>query len=159
MLLGAVVLLAGCGGGASAPADQTVQGDGFSFQAPLTWVVTRETNAVAAAPGAVDRLEVLRFTLERAYHASLLARTTRELDAVVARLAAQLSGRVVERSTARVAGAPAPYYRLDYPRGKTLEIAFVLRGTNEYELLCRRRTTEPVTDCKLLFSSFALLNR
>ncbi len=56
----------------------------------------------------------------------------------------------------QLAGRRARSYRVDYGAGKTQQIAFVLVGRIEYELLCRRKTTEPEDACKQLFSSFAL---
>jgi len=133
-----------------------VQGAGFSFQVPAGWSVVRQGSSVAAVNGSVDRAEVILFTLEKPYRAALFARTARELDGVVTRLAGQLSGRVVRRATTEVAGRKVRTYRIDYDHGKTDEIAFVLDGTKEYYLLCRRLTAAADTDCAALFSTFAL---
>jgi hypothetical protein len=137
-------------------ASQTVQGEGFQFAAPPGWVVTRESNATSAGSGPVDRVEVLRFTLVKPYRRPLFQKAARELDAVIARLAKQLRGRVVRRATVQLAGAPARSYRIDYGAAKTQEIAFVLRGTSEYELLCRRPTSGAAAPCQQLLQSFVL---
>jgi hypothetical protein len=148
-------LVAGCGG-ASRPTSQTVQGDGFGFQAPLAWRVSRSSGSTAASSGPVDRVEVLRFRLEKTYRPALFAATARELDGVIARIAAQLHGRVVSSSTVELDGRRARSYRLLYGAGKAQEIAFVLDGEIEYELLCRKRSSEPPVACTELFGSFTL---
>ncbi len=148
-------LLAGCGSAPAKPASQTVQGDGFQFQAPPSWRVTRTATTVAASRGSVERVEVLRFTLVRVYRPALFSKTTLELDAVIARLAGQLSGRVTSSATVRLASGPARSYRLVYG-ARTQQIAFVLQGPNEYELLCRRRLAQPEAPCQELLASFAL---
>jgi hypothetical protein len=148
-------LLAGCGG-PSRPTSQSVQGDGFGFQAPPAWRVSRTASSAAASSGPVDRIEVLRFRLEKTYRPALFAAAARELDGVIERIAAQLHGRVVSRSTVELAGRRARSYRLLYGAGKTQEIAFVLDGETEFELLCRRRSSEPSASCTQLFTSFAL---
>ena len=151
-----VAALAGCGGGKPAgPASKSVQGEGFSFTAAPSWVVSSAGNSTSASHG-VDRLEVLRFTLEKTYRPALFAPTARELDSVAARLATSLGGRVATGSTVRVAGQQARSYRLLYGRERTLEIAFVLSGKTEYELLCRRLVRTPDTACRQFFGTFAL---
>jgi hypothetical protein len=134
---------------------QTVSGDGFRFEAPSGWTVVRKGNSVAAVNGAVDRIEVLRFTLEKPYRPALFAAASRELDGVVTRLAHQLSGRVADRATARLTGRKARSYRIDYGPGKTQQIAFVLDGRTEFQLLCRRKSSASDSVCAQLFSSFA----
>jgi hypothetical protein len=148
-------LLAGCGG-PSRPASQSVQGDGFGFRAPLAWHVSHTSSSAAASRGGVDLVEVLRFRLERSYRPAQFAGAARELDGDITRLAAQLHGRVVGRSTVELAGRRARSYRLLYGAGRAQEIAFVLDGVTEYELLCRKRSSEPAASCTELFQSFAL---
>lgn len=156
LALAAGACLAGCGGGPSKPASQTVEGAGFQFQAPASWVVTRSADTTAAVGRGVDRTEVIRFALVRPYRPALFAASARELDGVMARLARQLSGRVVSSATVRLAGGAARSYRVVYGAGRTQEIGFVLSGDREYELLCRRRVSEPDTACVQLFGSFTL---
>jgi hypothetical protein len=153
----AAFLVAGCGASSGkVSAGQTVLGAGFQFQAPSGWIITRTASSAAAHDGPVDRIEVVRFALVRAYRPALAAGVSRELDAVAAHLAEQLAGRVVRRSRVELAHASAWSYRIDYGTAKTQEIAFVLEGGTEYELLCRRRVSELATPCGDLFSSFAL---
>ena len=149
------VILAGCGG-ASKPNDQSLQGNGFRFVAPASWAVVRGDKSVAATSGPVNRVEVLRFKLVKEYRPQRFAAAARELDGVIDRIARQLSGHVVRRRTVRIAGRNARLYQLAYGKGKTQEIAFVLDGRSEFELLCRRRATAPRAACVQLFSTFAL---
>ncbi len=150
------LLLAGCGGGLPAPTTQTVQGEGFAFQAPPSWTVTRSGSAVWAGSGPFERVEVLRYGLERPYRPALFAAAARELDRDIARLASEQRGRVRGRATVRLAGGAARTYRIAYGRGKTEEIAFVLSGATEYELVCRAQGPEPDSACSQLQSTFAL---
>jgi hypothetical protein len=150
-----LLILAGCGGSTSAKT-QTVKGDGFSYAAPADWTVVRKGPSVAAVDGEVNRIEVLRFRLEKPYRPALFAAASKELDGVVNRLAGQLSGTVSSRSTSEVAGRKARSYTIQYGPGKTQEIAFVLEGRDEFQLLCRRPTSGPNDPCAQLFATFAL---
>ncbi len=153
-LLG-LIILAGCGGSGKSDL-QTVTGEGFRFQAPAAWTVAQKTTSVAASSGPVDRVEVLRFRLVKPYRTALFERVSHELDAVVSRIAVQLSGRVTSRTTVRLAGRRARSYHVEYGPGRLQEIAFVLEGQTEYELLCRRPASEPDAGCQAFFGSFAL---
>ena len=123
---------------------------------PTGWTVARSANTVAASSGSLDLLEVLSFTLEKPYSPALFTAASRELDHVAARLAGQLGGHLAGRSTTEVSGRKVRSYRIEYGGGKTQQIAFVLNGKDEYELLCRRGTKASGSDCLRLFSSFAL---
>jgi uncharacterized cupredoxin-like copper-binding protein len=151
----AVIILAGCGGSGRSKV-QTVTGPGFSFQAPVAWRVATKKTSVIVSNGAVDRLEVLRFRLEKPYRVALFRAVTRELDGVVAKLAAQLKGRVASRATVKIAGRRSRSYRVEYGPGKAQEIAFVLEAQTEYELLCRRPARQPDATCRAFLASFAL---
>src|SRR5262249_3768323 len=107
-----LLILAGCGGSTSAKT-QTVTGEGFRFEAPADWRVVRNGQSVAAADGDVNRVEVLRFTLEKPYRPALFAAATRELDGVASRLAGQLGGTVSDQVTTKVAGRKARSYTID----------------------------------------------
>jgi hypothetical protein len=151
----ALVILAGCGGEAKSTV-QTVTGRGFAFEAPAGWVVSRERGLTAASSGDVDRVEVRIFPLAKRYHPVRFDAVTGELDTIAARLARQLSGRLVARETVQVAGLDARSYRIDY-RDRTQELTFVLVGRREYQLLCRRPAgDEPGEACELLVASFTL---
>jgi hypothetical protein len=151
----AAALLGGCGGGSKPPTGQLVAGDGFSFQAPSAWLVRRTPTATEAIDGSVDRTEVIRFRLVRAYRPALFAAAAKELDGVIARLARELSGRVTASATVSLAGESARSYRLRYPHGR-MQIGFVLAGDTEYELLCRLRVGDPDAPCRQLFATFVL---
>jgi hypothetical protein len=133
-----------------------VKGDGFSYAAPASWTVVRKGSSVAAVDGDVNRVEVMRFTLEKPYRPGLFAAAARELDGVAARLADELKGKIASRSTADVGGRKARSYTIEYGPGKTQEITFVLEGQNEFQLLCRRDSSAPNDPCAQLLSSFAL---
>lgn len=146
--------LAGCGGKA-APNVQTVIGQGFRFQAPIGWRLRSGSGTAAAWSGRVDVVEVTHYPLERAYRRARASAADRELEGDVARLAAKVRGRVVGRSSTVVAGSPTTVYRVVFGGGTTLEIAFFLRGNDEYELSCQRHSSEADSPCIQLFSSFA----
>ena len=150
-----LLILAGCGGSTSAKT-QTVTGEGFRFEAPVDWTVVRKDQSVAAVNGDVDRVEVHRFTLEKPYRPALFAAAAHELDGVVDRLAGQLGGKVASQSTSQVGGRKARSYTIEYGPGKTQEIAFILEGRNEFQLLCRRSDSAPNDPCTQLFSTFTL---
>ena len=103
-------------------------------------------------------MEVVHFQLVKPYRPALFRGASRELDAEIARLAAELEGRVTSRSTETLAGGRARTYRIVYGAAKTQEIAFVLSGDNEYELLCRRLVSQSDTPCRQFFASFAFAN-
>jgi hypothetical protein len=150
-----LLILAGCGG--STPVKtQTVSGEGFRFEAPAGWTVVKKGQSVAAVDGDVNRVEVLRFTLEKPYRPALFPAAARELDGVASRLAGQLGGKVSDEATTEVAGRKARSYTIDYGPGKTQEIVFVLEGSNEFQLLCRRDASASNDACAQLFGTFAL---
>jgi hypothetical protein len=148
LLLG--FILAGCGG-AGEPNWQRVEGGGFHFNAPSSWVVS----GAAASHGAVDRVEVAHFPLLRPYERRRKAAVARELDRVAATIARQLRGRVTRRASLEVAGLDARSYVVDFA-GKIEEITFVLKGRREFELLCRRRAGADDAACRELVDSFGV---
>jgi hypothetical protein len=150
----ALSILAGCGGSSTA-GTQSVVGAGYTFAAPSAWAVTRAATRTAAASGAVDLVQVQEFRLVKPYRPELFAAASQELDRVARQLAGQLSGRVVASSTAKVAGRDARTYRIAY-RGLVDEITFVLDGSHEYELLCRRPAGGDDATCSRFVGSFRL---
>jgi hypothetical protein len=149
------LILAACGGSATSKV-QTVRGEGYTFDAPSGWTVSRKPNLVVATQGASDLVEVQQFTLEKPYRVARFAAVSRELDGDASTLAHQSSGRLVDRATRRIDGRKTRYYSIDYGPGKRYEIAFVLDGLHEYQLLCRRLSSAPDDACAQLFSSFSL---
>ena len=153
--LSGALILAGCGGSTTSNV-QTVRGDGYSFTAPVGWTIVHKGSGTTAASGKVDLLQVLHFTLEKAYRVAEFTAASRELDRDAAGLATQISGKVVKRETMQVTGRKTRYYAIVFGPGKTEEIAFVLDAKDEYQVLCRRPTSAPDASCAQLFSSFAL---
>jgi hypothetical protein len=151
----ALVILAGCGGSTRSNL-QTVRGDGYRFEAPAVWTAVPAKTSEAVKHGAVDLMEVLRFRLEKPYRVARFAAVARELDNDVAQLARQGSARITSRATVSLAGRKARSYSLEYGEQKIEEIAFVLEGQNEYQLLCRRAPSAPDTSCQAFFASFTL---
>lgn len=133
-----------------------MHGSGFTFGAPVGWTVAHSGGATSASSGNLDRLEVSTFKLEKPYRPALFAAVTKELDHAADGLATQLKGTVADRSTIEVDGRKARAYRIDYG-GKTEQITFVLEGQTEYELLCRRATSDSTAACDQLFSTFAVV--
>jgi hypothetical protein len=151
----AALILAGCGGSASAKVT-TVTGEGFRFHAPTGWTVAKTGRTVSAQDG-VGLMQVTVFTLEKPYRVAEFAAVTRELDTRAQQLAQlQPGGRLVSSNTMEIAGRKVRSYRIDFSHGRTEEIAFVLRGQTEYFLLCRRQTSASAASCTQLFDTFAL---
>jgi hypothetical protein len=108
-----------------------------------------------AAEGAVNRVEVRVFPLERPYDPSRRAAVGHELDRVASSLASQLKGSVTSRAALEVSNRDARTYSIDYDE-KTTEITFVLVGPREYQLLCRRASSGSDSACGELVRSFEL---
>ena len=144
------VALAGCGGGDDEP--QPVLGAGFRFEAPAGWDIVRSGRTVAASDGE-RAVSVTTFRLAREYRPALWPRVVPELDRVADRLARELEGRVVARTTSVVAGRRARVYGYSGAEDDTRRIAFLLVGRREYQLLCRG---EAERECNLLFATFRL---
>lgn len=156
----ATVLLAGCGGGSSHPASQSITGDRFLFRAPFGWHVQRRNTEVQASPkpGSTELVSVAVFPLLRAYDPKLFPAVSRELDAAAAQVARRLGGHVTKRATTSVNGSRVRQYVLLAPRGQgsvAEQITYFLRRKTEYELLCQwdGSTAEP-DFCTQLMRSF-----
>jgi hypothetical protein len=156
LLVGALLLAAGCGGAKAK--EQTVQGPGYFFAAPGGWTVTRKGAEVQAA-GGTQLVSVTRFPLVRAFRPALWGRVLPELDHAADTLAQQQQGTVADRATVTVAGLRARRYEVAYARdGKQLveRFAFVLRGKTEYLLLCRYERGGDTRACDGLLATFKL---
>jgi hypothetical protein len=153
----AILLLAGCGGGSSHPAAQTVRGSGFRYLSPWGWQISRRDTEVAASPkpGSVERVSVAVFPLLHPYDPKLFAAVSKELDSSAAQEAQQLKGAVTSKATTKIAGTPVRQYVMTVPNSVNEQITYFLRGKTEFELLCQWEAgkSEP-TYCKQLTSSF-----
>ena len=147
-MLAVALILAGCGGGGSSNWQQ-VRGDGFHYNAPVSWIV----DGTAATNGSVDRVEVLVFRLLRPYDPARRVATARELDRVAAGIAAQLKGSVSSRRSLEVGGLDARSYAVAFD-GKVERLTFVLQDRREYQLLCRRSAAGDDAPCAELLRSF-----
>jgi hypothetical protein len=157
-VLGLTLLVAaGCGGGATANGS-VVSGSGFTFVAPAHWTISRKGAQVEAARG--DRLvSVTRFPLLRRFRPELWDKVVPELDRAAAAVASQQKGTLTRSQTQKIAGQKARTYEVTYTAvGKPLveRIAFVLRGKNEYLLLCRYERGGATDACDGLLTSFKL---
>ncbi len=130
-----------------------MHGHGFSFNAPAGWKVT--TTAASTTVSHDDNLlQVSTFPLIHPYTDALFAKVKTELDVRMQAVAKDAGGTVSGSSTVDVAGGRA--HRYDVTAGKdVLEYTFVLRGKKEYELLCRRASSDGDANCKRLLTSFA----
>jgi len=117
--------------------------------------VSATATANAASRGPVNRIEVQTFRLLRPYRAALFAAASRELDAVAAKLATQLGGKVTSSESTKVADRDARAYRIDFGENVD-EITFVLDGRREYQLLCRRPAAADGSTCSDFVKSFRL---
>ena len=134
-VVAAAALLAGCGGGTTEELRE-IAGSGYAFDGSTELEVTRSGRTLT---GELDghAVSVSTFRLARPYRPELWTSVVPELDRVADELAAKLGGRVVARETRPIAARRARLYRVERARDDTRLVAFVLRGTSEYQLLCR----------------------
>jgi hypothetical protein len=124
-----------------------IRGNGFTFEAPTGWRVSRPATGVVARSG--DSLvSVTRFPLQRAYDESQFDTAAKALDGVAARLAKAAGHSVDSAETVTVANRQARSYAYG-----TRRIGFVLAGRDEFQLFCTERESDA---CNLLFDSFTL---
>ena len=147
--LALLFILAACG--ASKEETRTtsigVRGEGYVFDAPQGWKVSRPRDAVVARAG--DSLvSVTHFPLRRAYDQSQFGVAAKALDAVAARLAKAAGSTIDKAETVTVSNRKVRSYRYG-----TRRIGFVLAGRNEYQLFCSQQQSAA---CDLLFGSFTL---
>jgi hypothetical protein len=158
-------LAASCGGSAKhvqTPAQSTVHGAGFRFEAPAGWSTSGTgTAAVARRDAAGSTLvSATAFTLLKPYSPKLFDRAAKELDRVAGKLAAQAHGTLTESKTVTVDGRRIRAYRLTvHPTSGAAydeRIGFVLQGKREFQLLCRAPagSSDPDGACALLYSTF-----
>jgi hypothetical protein len=97
--------------------------------------------------------------LRTRYSPRLYAKVSKELDAVTTSLADKLNGKVIARRDVVASGIRSRQYDLAYEKdgeGLVDRITFVLKGTDEYYVLCRWLADrgEPEA-CGLLLRTFA----
>jgi hypothetical protein len=141
-------ILAGCGGTRHETGIPTagVRGEGFTFQVPAGWHVSRPTGAVVAKSGK-NVVSVTVFTLRKAYDPAQFGAVAKTLDSVVARLAKAAGTTVSDSESTTIGDRKSRSYRYGSKR-----IAFVLEGVREYQLFC----STDAAACDVLFSSFSL---
>ena len=154
----AILGLAACGGAKTQPETTTlagsVEGAGFSFEAPAGWTVSRSPRSVSASSGA-DLLSVTVFPLARPYRPQLYTKVADELDRRIAELAGQLRGELRSTGTGHVAGRRARVYEIGV--GDRVErLLFVFRGRLEFQLLCRFARGRGTAPCDELAATFTL---
>jgi hypothetical protein len=153
-LLPVLVILAGCGGAAHPQASHVVDGRGFRFEAPEGWTVTRRPGRVWASQGS-ELVQVATFRLLHPYTPELFDRVEVELATRMRAVAHQTDGRVIGSNVVRASGIRSHSYRVS-SRDHVDQYTFVLRGPNEYQLLCRRTSSHDDDACRRLIGSFAL---
>ena len=129
-------------------------GPGFSFQAPDGWQVVRAGQRVSAGSGS-NLVQVARFRLIRPYSAALFAKVEKELDVRMAAVASQTAGRLAGSRVVTASGVRSHSYDVK-ANGRVDQYTFVLRGMREYQLLCRRASSDDDESCRLLISSFRI---
>jgi hypothetical protein len=159
LLVGAVLLAAGCGGGQAA--QKTVDGTGYTFSAPASWSVVRSQRQVqaVAGKGSLELVAVSRFPLLHMFRPELWGKVVGELDRAAEGIARQQRGSITEMKTVRISGLQARRYAFAYDlRGMKLveRLAFVLRGKTEYLLLCRYEQRKQPDACDTLLRTFRL---
>ena len=100
------------------------------------------------------------FPLVRSYRPALFRRVAGELDRTTRQLAERLHGKVEGAKTVTVAGIRSRQYELAFNQDGTdyrQRMTFVLRGSTEYQLLCRWAASDGEPDaCALLTGRFRL---
>jgi hypothetical protein len=154
LVLFLATILAGCGsdGHSNASAEQAVAGSGFRFAAPGGWKTIRTQNGLTVADDG-RLVEVSTFPLARPYSDDLFTAVEKELKARMDTLAQESGGTVTPGKAVTVDGIRSHSYRVESD-GMVDDYVFVLRGKREYQLLCRRKSSDPDDHCKLLLTSF-----
>jgi len=146
------MIVAGCGSG-SGSKTQVIAGNEFTFEAPSNWTVRHTARSSSAASGE-QTLQASVFPLSRAYTPALFSKVQPEIERVATALKEKLHARLTGRTLA-VAGERAWQY--DLAHGDVVEqVTFVLRGKREFQLYCRRGTSDSSRPCSRFVSSFRL---
>ena len=131
---------------------RTVAGNGFTFAAPEGWRLRRTSTGVTVTEG-IQLLQIATFPLQRRYTDRLFAAVEPELAARLRVLAREGGGSLSPPTTVTVAGIRSHSYRIG-TGGTVDQYTFVLRGSREYQLLCRRSAAAADAVCRTLLTSF-----
>jgi hypothetical protein len=149
------LILAGCGGSSAPKAQwQTVRGSGYRFQAPLGWKVAAKAGMRTASVDS-ELVQVAAFPLVHAYTDALFTKVEPELANTMSDVAKKTGGTVSGHSVVTAAGIRSHAYEVTVG-DHVDQYTFVLQGKREYQLLCRRKSSEQQSVCEQLVSSFAL---
>src|SRR5256885_16354014 len=99
----ALLLAAGCGGGGGKAKERVVRGEGFTFAAPLGWMVDRRGGVIQVKNG-TDLVSVTRYPMLRRFRPELWAMDVPELDRAWSASAKQLAGPMVVPRTDKDGG-------------------------------------------------------
>ena len=135
-----------------------LQGEGYGFDAPGGWAVTRSARSIEASRG-IAVVSVTRFPLLRGFRPTLWPKVVPEIDRIAAGVASDQRGTLSSRTTTALGGEQARRYDIEYVRdGKHLveRLGFVLHAKTEYELLCRFEQGKSTSACDELFRTFRL---
>ena len=102
-----------------------------------------------------ELVQVASFPLVRPYTSALFGRVAGELALRMKGVAAQSRGTIIGTHTVTVGGIRSHAYDVRVA-DHIDEYTFVLDGMHEYQLLCRRRSSDNGRFCDALLTSFAL---
>jgi len=126
----------------------------FRFQAPVGWKVETQGDMTTASSDS-ELVQVASYPLARPYTPTLFTRVESELATRMAQVAKASGGTVTGHSVTTAGGIRSHAYTVQV--GDHVDTyVFVLRGKREYQLLCRRRTSNRAEFCEQLRSSFRL---
>ncbi|HEX4525288.1 MAG TPA: hypothetical protein VH108_00945 [Gaiellaceae bacterium] len=150
-----MLILAGCGGSGEPKGHyQRVAGRGFSFGAPAGWRIEHAVGHISASSDS-QLVQVSTFPLVHPYRDSLFGAVANELAVRMKALAKETGGVLEGTSTVTAGGIRSHVYEMKV--GDHIDAyTFVLRGSREYQLLCRRSSSTSDAFCKHLITSFAV---
>jgi len=128
----------------------------FRFQAPVGWKVARSGGlTTATATHGSELVQVASFPLARPYTPALFTKVESELATRMAQVANASGGKVTGHSVVTADGIRSHTYTVQV--GDHVDTyVFVLRGKREYQLLCRRASSDKAGFCDRLVASFRL---